>query len=500
MKRPHSLPDLMISFGVLDHRSNIPLYRQLYEEIRQMILSGLLPSSTRLPSTRILAKQLSVSRNTILGAFEQLFAEGYVQGSVGSGTYVSRELPDDLLAVKRRSFSTKSMSKTSHRLISARAMNLQAALDPNPPRTSSHVFRTGLPAMDAFPFPEWARILGRCCRKLPRNMFGYGVPGGYPQLCESIVTYLRETRGVSAETDQVIIVSGSQQALDLAGRVLIDHGESAWVEEPGYRGVRAALLNAGARIVPVPVDQEGLNVREGIAKDPAARLVHVSPSCQYPLGVTMTLARRLTLLDWANHADAWILEDDYDSEFRYGGRPLASLKSLDTQDRVLYFGTFSKVLFPALRIGYLIVPRRLTSTFWAARTWMDLHPPILEQAALDEFIREGHFARHVRRMRALYWRRQELLVSQASRCLKHILEVHHAGGGMQLIGWLPEGIDDRKAMDLAAEAGIETLSLSSHYAQKPRRGGLVLGYAAAAPTEIKEGVRRLASALSTLVR
>ncbi len=500
MKLPHSLPDVMISSGVLDHRSNIPLYRQLYKEIRQMILSGLLPSSTRLPSTRILAKQLRVSRNTILGAFEQLFAEGYVQGNVGSGTYVSRELPDDLLAVKRKSFLKKSLSKTSHGIISARAMNLQAVLDPNPPLTSSHVFRTGLPAMDAFPFPEWSRILGRCCRKLPRTMFGYGVPGGYPPLCESIVTYLRQTRGVSVETDQVLIVSGSQQALDLASRVLIDPGEAAWVEEPGYRGVRAALLNAGARIVPVPVDQEGLSVREGIAKDPAARLVHVSPSCQYPLGVTMTLARRLTLLDWANHADAWILEDDYDSEFRYGGRPLASLKSLDTQDRVLYFGTFSKVLFPALRIGYLIVPRRLTSTFWGARTWMDLHPPILEQAALDEFIREGHFARHVRRMRALYWRRQELLVSQASRSLKQILEVKAAGGGMQLIGWLPEGIDDGKAMQLAAKAGIETLSLSSHYSQKPRRGGLVLGYAAASPAEIKDGVRKLASALNPLVR
>ena len=481
--------------AALDAGSSVPLYRQLYDGIRRAILAGRLKAGTRLPSTRELAGELGVSRNTVMNAFEQLLAEGYVEGHTGSGTFVSRTLPDELLnarASERRAARTRPL----RRALSKRGASL-AATHINISRFEGRArpFRPGTPALDAFPFELWSRLTARHWRRPRRDLLNYGDPAGHAPLRAAIAGYLGAARAVVCEPEQVIVVAGAQQALDLAARVLLDPGDAAWVEEPGYLGAKGALAAAGARLVPVPLDENGMDVEAGAGAEPSARLVYVSPSHQYPTGVTMSLARRLALVEWASRAGAWILEDDYDSEYRYEGRPLAALQGLDAEGRVIYLGTFSKVLFPALRIGYMVVPTDLVGTFCAARALSDRHSPTVEQAVLADFIEEGHFARHVRRMRALYATRQAVLVEEARRELKGLLEVETSAAGLHLMGWLPEGSDDRVAARAAEAHGVDAQPLSSFCLARPRRGGLILGYAAYDAAEIREGVKRLAAAL-----
>ncbi|MCA1633812.1 MAG: PLP-dependent aminotransferase family protein [Acidobacteria bacterium] len=481
--------------AALDARSSVALYRQLYDGIRRAILAGQLKAGTRLPSTRELACELGVSRNTVMNAFEQLLAEGYVEGHTGSGTFVSRTLPDDLLnarAGERRA----AHPRPRRRALSTRGASL-AATHINLSRFEGRArpFRPGTPALDAFPFELWSRLTARHWRRPRRDLLNYGDPAGHAPLRAAIAAYLGAARAVVCEPEQVIVVAGAQQALDLAARVLLDPGDAAWVEEPGYLGAKGALAAAGARLVPVPLDENGMDVEAGADVEPSARLVYVSPSHQYPTGVTMSLARRLALIEWASRAGAWILEDDYDSEYRYEGRPLAALQGLDAEGRVIYLGTFSKVLFPALRIGYMVVPADLVAAFCAARALSDRHSPTVEQAVLTDFLEEGHFARHVRRMRALYSSRQAVLVEEARRELKDLLEIETSAAGLHLMGWLPEDMDDRVAARAAEAHGVDAQPLSSFCLGRPRRGGLVLGYAAYDAQEIREGVKRLAAAL-----
>jgi GntR family transcriptional regulator/MocR family aminotransferase len=296
----------------------------------------------------------------------------------------------------------------------------------------------------------------------------------------------------------VIVVSGSQQALDLVGRVLLDPDDAVWSEDPGYVGARGALAGAGARIVSVPVDGAGLDVAAGTARCPGARLVFVTPSHQFPLGVVMSLARRLELLAWASQADAWIVEDDYDGEYRYAGQPLASLQGLDADGRVIYAGSFSKVLWPGLRLGYMVVPPDLVEPFVVARALTDRHPPLLEQAILADFIAEGHFARHVRRMRTIYAARQRALVDASREHLAGLLDVQPGEAGLHLVGWLPPGTNDRAASASALSQGVEAPPLSAYRIVLEGRPGLALGYAAVDETEIQAGTRRLAVALRAL--
>ena len=481
----------------LDASSGAPRYRQLYEGLRRAILSGMLAAGTRLPSTRTLAAELRVSRTTVVTAFQHLLAEGYLEGRVGSGTYVTGSLPDELLNVGPK------MGHEPRAVRSGRGLSERGALLAATPtsavrdRGTPRAFRPGVPALDEFPHAVWRRISGKVWRRPPGGLLGYGDPAGYWPLREAIAGYLGAARAVRCVAEQVIVVSGSQQALDLTARVLLDPGDAAWVEDPGYMGARAALAGAGARLVPVPVDGEGLEVEAGVGREPAARLACVTPSHQYPLGVTMSLGRRLELLGWANRSGAWVVEDDYDSEYRYTGRPLESLQGLDSsvEGRVIYVGTFSKVLFPALRLGYLVVPPDLVDAFTSARELTDRHPPTAEQAVLADFIAEGHFLRHLRRMRALYAQRQAALVEEAGRELAGLLDVSPAGAGMHLVGWLSEGMDDREASRRVAVRGVEAPPVSI-YGNAPRgRGGLMLGYAAVGEAETREGVRRLAEAL-----
>jgi GntR family transcriptional regulator/MocR family aminotransferase len=470
-----------------------PLFRQLYDNLRCAILEGQLVAGARLPATRALAAELGVSRNTVVGAYEQLLAEGYLEGRIGSGTYVARTLPDDTFHASRLEAAPVPqkppvLSRRGAVLTQPRYVGRDHGL-PVP-------FRPATPALDAFPFATWDRLLRRFGKRQDPALFVYGDPAGYRPLREAIAAHVATTRAVRCTAEQVLIVAGAQLAIGLIAQVLLEPGDVAWVEDPGYVSASVALHAVGVRTVGVPVDAEGIVIAP--CKRPAARLCYVTPSHQYPLGVTLSLARRLALLEWARSADAWILEDDYDSEFRYEGRPLASLQGLDPDGRVLYLGTFSKTLFPGLRLGYLIVPPSLVDAFTAARVTLDQYAPALLQAVVADFLTEGHYARHLRRMRTLYRQRQDALVRAAGRTLGSLLEVRPNPTGLHLIAWLPEGVDDRQASLRAASYGVEAPPLSAYRVAPQGRGGLVLGYAGYEPSLIRRAVRLLAQALEGL--
>jgi GntR family transcriptional regulator/MocR family aminotransferase len=481
----------------LDPEAELPLHRQLYEGVREAILNGRLPPGGRIPSTRVLARELRLSRNTVALAFGQLHAEGYIEGLPRSGTFVSRTVPDALLRAARP--TPRAGPPPRRAALSARGIALAGAgIRTDEPSTGlAKPFRPGVPALDAFPRRLWTRLTNRRWRSADLPL-AYNDPAGFRPLREAIAAHVAAARGAHCTAEQVIIVSGSQQALDLAARVLLDPGDAVWLEDPGYLGARAALIGAGARIVPISLDREGLSVAHGEQASPEARMACVTPSHQYPTGVTMSAGRRLSLLQWAVRADAWILEDDYDSDFRYASRPLACLQGMDTDGRVVYIGTFSKTLFPALRLGYVVVPSHVTDSFRAARAVCDRHSPTVDQAVLADFIGEGHFGRHVRRMRSLYEERQEALVEAGRAMLDGLIEIGPAEAGLHLVGWLPHGVSDRRAaMALNAE-GIETLALSPHRIVPAERDALLLGYAAYDRRAIRRGVEKMAAALRRL--
>lgn len=470
----------------LDRNAAESLGTQLYFALRGAILDGTLRPGLRLPASRILARDIGISRNPVIAAYEQLQAEGYIQGRVGAGSFVSAQLPEHLLQApgqKAATASSRRPLRLSQRGAAMAALRRSHA-------TGHTAFAPGLPDLAAFPFGTWSRLLARHWRRPTADMLFSADPAGYRPLREAVATYLGAARAVRCHADQIFIVSGSQQAIDLIARLLIDPGDQVWLEEPGYLGTRGALLSAGAKLVPVPIDEDGLDVEAGRRAAPQARLACVCPSHQYPLGVTMSLSRRLALLDWARQAEAFVLEDDYDSEYRYGGRPLTALQGLDTQARVIYVGTMSKVMFPGLRIGYLVLPEDLVDPIRALRMHVDGHPSTLAQAALADFIADGHFASHIRRMRTLYEERQQILLDHAQALAPH-LAIDPADAGMHLIATLPEGVDDAAVCDDAQRAGVILGPLSRFYqGHRPRRG-LMFGYAGFTAGEIHSGMARL---------
>jgi GntR family transcriptional regulator / MocR family aminotransferase len=491
MAREHSL------FIMVDsRRSDRPLYRQIYEAIRTAILSGEFAPGRRLAATRALAKELGVSRITVLNAYEQLFAEGYLDGKRGAGTFVAAELPDDLL--KTETIKRSKQKKADAPLRLSPFGEKLATKDVGRIRewtiAKFQPFQNGLTAVDKFPFEVWSRIAARVHRNPLREVLAYGDPQGYPPLREAIAAHLKSARGVNCTPEQVIITSGAQQALDLTARIFLSEKDSVLIEDPCYQEARSAFAAIGAKVIPVPVDAEGLNL---VAAKQKAKLIYVTPSHQYPLGVTMSLPRRLALLEWARTNNAWIIEDDYNSEFRYAGRPLASLQGLDQGGRVIYIGTFSKTIFPSLRIGCAVVPADMVGIFTAARALNDTHSSLIDQAILTEFIGEGHFVRHVRRMRTLYEERQQILIAECEKNLAGLLDVKKADAGMHVVGWLPKGVSDKTISRKAAERNLKLAPISAYCAKKLRRAGLILGYTAFEKNQIKEGVKRLKAILST---
>ncbi len=476
----------------LDSRSKTPIYHQLYEWFGRAILDGQLRPGQRVPSTRGLAAELKVSRIPVSSAYEQLQAEGYFETFVGAGTCVARSIPEEALKTaigKIRKTSRQASKSKAPRRVSRRValmhMPAQSWLD------NLGAFRVSLPALDHFPIGIWSKLVARHSRNPPKGIMAYHDAMGSPAFREVIAEYLGAVRGVRCEPSQILVTTGSQQGLQLSAHVLLDPNERVWIEEPGYHGARHALMSAGAQLVPVPVDHEGLNVAEGIRRGRNAIAAYITPSHQYPTGVTMSATRRMLLLNWAMRRGAWIIEDDYDSEYRFGERPIASLQGADTDARVIYIGTFNKVVFPALRLGYVVIPKDLVSAFATARDAADVFSSTLYQAVMTDFIREGHFARHIRRMRVLYMQRRTALVEAIHKQMGEKLEVIGAEAGMHLVALLQPGVSDVEVSRKAARLGVSAMPLSACCLKRSARGGLILGYGGTDAQQIHDGVRKL---------
>ncbi len=467
-----------------------PLQVQLYAAIRAGVLDGRLGPGQRLPSSRALAEELGLSRNTVLGAYDRLVAEGYLAVRPASGVYVADDVPADLGQAARAVSGPAGFSDRGHRLIAA-------APERGMPATA-RPFAVGLPALADFPLETWRRLTNRRLRRPETGLMAGGDPQGLPVLRQALAGYLTEARGLVCKADQILVVSGAQQALDLVGRVLLDPGDVAVVEDPGYAGAREALAAVGARLEAVPVDAQGLDPEQVARLKLAPKLIAVTPSHQFPLGGTMPLARRLGLLALARALGSMIVEDDYDCEYRYGAPPLPALQGLDDTagadgGRVIYVGTFSKVLFPGLRIGYLVLPPRLVAGFVRAKTTADGHGALLPQAVLADFIAEGHLAQHVRRMRKLYRERQQALLGALQRHCP-ALRVGPAEAGLHLVAEFTDQRDDKAIATAAAAQGL-TVAPLSRYAIRRQLSGLLLGYAAFPPAELERAAQVLGKLL-----
>ena len=480
----------------VDPAANEPLYRQIYSSLRTDIRDGLLPAGARLPSTRHLASDIDVARSTVVQAYEQLRAEGYIEGILGAGTRVCDTVPDRVVSPP-----TGRDALAAGDGFEARFSNRARATIDSPRRLLStlgrppRAFRLGVPAVDIFPVETWGRLLAKRWARTSSRQLAYSGPSGYMPLREAIAEYLRGARGVRCTASQILVVSGSQQALDLCARVLLDPGDEVWLEDPGYHGARGAFVAAGAQIVCVPVDEEGIRVEDGRAAAPNACAAFITPSRQLPLGVAMSAARRRELLAWAREANAWVIEDDYDSEFRFASRPLPALQGSDDVGCVIYTGTFSKVMFPSMRLGYLVVPEPLIDAFEAMRHFADCQSAYLEQAVMADFIVDGHFERHIRRMRTIYRERQDVLVDAAARELGGLLDLPRSDSGMTLVGWLNPGISDSLVADAAKRRNIDVMPLSAFAMNRRLPDGLLLGYAGVSEVELREAVIELRKAI-----
>lgn len=486
----------------LDNHSILPLHRQLYEELRRLILSGKLPPGRRLPSTRGMAKSLGISRATVTQSYEQLLSEGYLQTIRGSGTFVCSQLPDDLLATPLTDANTAISTQPLVQLSSYgyNLLNTDYLALNNPELLNKKAlinFQYGAPSLNETLLKQWRQLLSRYCRITNQAMFNYASdPRGYLPLREAISSYLIQSRAVECEADQVIIVSGSQQALELVTRILIEQGDEVAIENPSYLDAQRIFLSNGAKLLPIPVDESGIIVEKlsdyGATK---IKLIYVTPSHQFPTGAVISLSRRLELLAWATQTGAMIIEDDYDSEFRYIGRPIPALQGLD-RGKVIYIGTFSKVLFPALRIGYLVVPKELVSVLTYAKRLTDRHSPMLEQQVLTDFINEGYLERHIRRMRKLYDQRRQALMQALNKYFGEQVTILGENAGLHLMVRLHTNFSDQEVVNKAAVKGVKLVTAQRYYLKDALKCEFVLGYSNLSEEEIIEGVLRLSQALA----
>jgi len=482
---------------VRERRPGTTLFQWVYDEVRSAILDGRLRRGRRLPSTRELARFYGVSRGTVVTAFEQLHAEGYLDSNVGAGTYVNTLLPEDLLHAKRDAGTVVGTKKVELSL-SQFAQRLGQAADAR--SQPARAFRAAEAALDAFPITLWAQIASRRLHNATRTLLADVDPRGYRPLREAVSNYLGTARGVRCTTEQVIIVAGIQQGLDLTARLVLDPGDSVWVEDPCFFGVTSMLNALAAKIIPIPVDVSGLNVEEGKRRCNQAKLAYVTPAHQFPLGVTMSLDRRLALLDWARRTGGMIFEDDYDSEYRYSGQPIPALQGLDEADSVIFAGSFSKVLFPSLRLGYLVVPLGLIDKFSAARYTMDRHSAVIDQAILCDFITEGHFGRHLRRMRELYASRLDVLRESVQQSLGEFLTIPETEAGVNTVGWLGNGINAEAVAQASAERNVEVIPINRFALKDQMPEGLLLGFGAVDDRELLRGVEELTVIVENCIR
>src|SRR5580698_5068997 len=479
---------------VVHRNGEKPLHRQIYDEFRTMILERRLQPGQQIPSTRALADELGISRIPVLDAYSQLLAEGYIESRSGAGTFVKSSLSDQFPSARPAVLNVADDLGSGADAISRTAGLLPVERTPWFP--SSGAFSVGQIAYDHFPFRVWSDLVTHHARKVRASSMNYSDAMGSEDFREVIAAYLRTARAVQCEASQIMVVNGSQHALDLSARVLLDPDCPVWIEEPGYVFLRHVLTLSGCRLVPVPVDGEGLDVAAGVKLCRNARVAYVTPSHQYPLGATMSVARRLQLLEWAHKSNAWIVEDDYDSEYRYESMPVASMQGLDPGSRVIYIGTFSKTLFPSLRLGYMVIPPALVDRFLAVRQSNDLGPSHLYQAALADFISGGHFTRHIRKTRQLYAERRNALAQALRKEFESEIdglemEILGAEAGMHLVITLPPGLSDQKISARAAQEGLWLWPLSAAYAGANIRQGFILGFGGTKADEMLHQVQRM---------
>ena len=462
----------------IDRHDREPIQSQIARQLRALVLSGRLKPQTKLPSTRALSEELSVARATVVEAYEQLLSEGYLETRSGSGTRVAAELPESLL--------TSSATKP----VTASGPQLTVKREPARP------FRSGLVDWENFPHDAWGRLLGRFWRNPPVTLLEHHDSFGWMPLRQAIARHLFEWRGITCGAEQVIVTAGGLDAFDLIGRAILAPGDKVWFEEPGYPTARRIFSLGGVTVAPVPVDDEGLVVARGLERAGGARAAFVTPARQYPTGVTMPLARRLELLDWAAEAEAIVIEDDYDSEYRYVGRPLPALMSLDKRARVIYTGTFSKVFSPILRLGYIVVPKALTARFRGERVSHGSPPSLMAQPALAEFMTSGAFAIHIRRMRRIYAARRRVLIEALKPGDGRLYTIDASPAGLMLLLRLPGEQCDEALVTRLGNEGIEVQSLSSHYAGRKRAQGLLLSFAGFGEADLKKSAAGLIEVMS----
>lgn len=495
-RRRHSI----IAFEMirLDRTAAEPLHQQLSRQIRDELVSGTFnDSSSRLPSSRELAIDIGVSRLTVSLAFSKLHAEGYLRSKPGSGTFVADPLPETFLSAQK----PKTMGqlprppRISDRVTSLLDERVGKQFDLGAPGADAGtMFLPGLPAVDEFPLDVWERLRAQVLARKGANLLRYASNRGDADLRKAIAAYLCDFRGARCHSDQIVVVAGMQQAMLISAMALINPGETAWIEDPGFPQARRVLAFSGARVIPRPIDKEGI-VIAGAPRRLSPRIVFVTPSHQYPLGVTMSLRRRTALIDFAHARDAYILEDDYNSEFRFNGPPLPCLQGLDDAGRVIYAGTMSKILYPSLRLGYLLVPELLVDSMAKIRSAMDQHSPAIDQATLARFINEGFYLSHVKRMRKLYADRREFFVQQFNRLLGDRFSLQDSEAGLHFVAWLRREADFQAIVRVGAEIGVKPVPLSRYCISAKLKPAFVFGFAAWSRAQIREGLTKLASAL-----
>jgi GntR family transcriptional regulator/MocR family aminotransferase len=476
------------------------VHRWLYEALRAAIVAGRLKPGARLPSSRTLAQQEGVARSTVVAVFEQLRAEGYVASTRGSGTVASAELPDRFVTSRGSSAKAPTAQQRSPGLSRRGKLLAKLGLPPAMSTTEARGFRIYDPAVAGFPIEEWARALSRRLRLSRAKILGRGDPRGYAPLREVLAEYLAARRGVRCAPEQIVIVSGTQQALDFVSRLTLDDGDAAWIEDPCYPGAECVMRAAGAKIIGVPVDEQGINLDRGPKRSAVPRLVYVTPAHQFPLGATLSAARRSALLALAGRSGAWIFEDDYDGEYRYNVRPIGALQGQDQTGAVIYAGTFNKMLFPTLRLGYLVLPPKLVEPFLALRSIVDRYASVPEQAALADFMREGAFERHIRRTRALCLERRDALLECLARQAGRWLRAETPQAGLHLVAKLEGGLVDTDVCAHTQRAQLDIAALSRFYLQTPPQNALLLGFAGVDTRDTRTLVKRLCAALQEAER
>jgi GntR family transcriptional regulator/MocR family aminotransferase len=479
--------------------SGIPLYVRVFNRIRDAIFSGSVGAGERLPSERTLAADLQVSRTTVEAAYRRLAAEGYVDRHVGSGSYVRSRFPERVAAAMEAAARARAGAGTERVRLSRRGERLARAGTGLVTGTVP-MFSSCVPGLDSFPSAVWNRLAAQRLRSAGASLLTRAAPAGVRLLREAIASHVAAARGVRCNWRQVLVLASTQQALDLSARLLLDEGDAVWLEEPGYTGARAAFAAGGARIVPVPVDADGMDVAAGRAAAPHAKLAYVTPSRQFPLGSRLSLARRASLVQWAAASGAWIFEDDYDSEFQPGRQPLVALQGLDEGHRVLYAATFNKVLFPGLRLAYCVVPEPVVEDFALARNVVDGGQSAFLQVVLADFIADGHFAAHVRRMRAVYAERRDVFLAASRAHLDGIIRVGSLEGAFQTVLWLPAGADEAAVSAAALRMGLDLPPLSRFRLEPSGAPGLMLTYGGEPPERIEAGTKQLAAILETTLR